>query len=97
MKCQPVKPGHISHYDYMGEIKFQPGKVGQFSAWYLFRFVYIFLVFLCKHVLSYVFIQPGWSETIAWENYIPTKWDPDSTKRESRLAGMKLSTCHRRI
>ena len=25
-----------------GEIKFQRGKVGQFSTWYLFRFVHIF-------------------------------------------------------
>ena len=34
-----------------GEIKFHPGKAGQFSTWYSFRFVYIFFsFFLCKHI-----------------------------------------------
>ena len=57
-KFQPVKPGYISHYDYMKEIRFHSGKVGQFFIWYLFTFVYIFLVFFCKHALSYFFIPP---------------------------------------
>ena len=37
-------------------IKFHPGKVGHFYTWHLFRFVHIFLFFLCKYVLNYFFI-----------------------------------------
>ena len=34
---------------------------------------------------------------IAWEILVPAKWDPGSTNEGSRLAGMKLFTCNRRM
>ena len=33
-----------------GKIKFHLGKVGQFSTWYLFRFVYIFFIKFYKDI-----------------------------------------------
>ena len=36
-------------------------------------------------------------EAITWENFDPAKWDPDSTKEGSRLAGMKIFLCNRRM
>ena len=34
------------------KINFRPGKVGQFSNWYLIRFASIFFwIFLCKHLI----------------------------------------------
>ena len=37
------------------EIKFHGNKAGQFSMYYFFRFVRIFLVFLWTHTLSYAY------------------------------------------
>ena len=37
------------------------------------------------------------AEAITWENFVPAKRDPSSTKEESRLARMKLFTCNRRM
>ena len=37
------------------------------------------------------------TEAITWENFVPAKWDPGSTKAGSRLAGMKLFPCNHRI
>ena len=53
-------------------IKFHPGRAGQFSTWYLFRFVQIFF---CKHVLNYFFIPLRWTEVITWGNFVPEKRD----------------------
>ena len=36
-------------------------------------------------------------EVIAWEILVPAKWDLGSTNEGSRLAGMKLFTCNRRM
>ena len=36
-------------------------------------------------------------EAIAWEILVPAKWDPGSTNEGSRLAGMNLFTCNRRM
>ena len=33
-------------------------------------------------------------EAITWENFVPAKRDPGSTKEASRLAGMKRFTCN---
>ena len=37
------------------------------------------------------------AEAITWENFVPAKRDHDSKKEGSRLAGMKLFTCNRRM
>ena len=37
------------------------------------------------------------AEAITWENFVPAKWDPGSTKEGSRLAGMKPFTCNRKV
>ena len=50
-------------------IKFHPGKVGHFYTWHLFRFVHIFLFFLCKYVLNYFFIPLKRIEAITWGNF----------------------------
>ena len=34
---------------------------------------------------------------VTWENFASAKRDPGSTKEGSRLAGMKLFTCNRRM
>ena len=43
------------------------------------------------------FVALSRTETITWENFIPAKRDPSSTKARSRLAGMKLFPCSHRI
>ena len=48
-------------------------------------------------VLNYVFIRLRWAETIPWENFLPTKQDPGSSKQGSGFTGMKLFTCNVRI
>ena len=37
------------------------------------------------------------AKAIAWENFVSAKRDPGSTKEGSRLVGMKLFTCNRKI
>ena len=37
------------------------------------------------------------TEAITWENFVPTKRDPGSTKAGSRLAGIKLFPCNHGI
>ena len=37
------------------------------------------------------------TETITWENFVPAKRDPGSSKAGSRLAGMKHFLCNHRI
>ena len=61
MKFQPVHPGQTSPFEYMEEIKFHAGKVGQFSTWYLFRFVYIFFKFFFVSMCSLTF-SSHWGE-----------------------------------
>ena len=47
-------------------------------------------------VLINFFIPLTRAEAITWENFVPAKRDPGSTKEVSRLAGMKLFKCNRR-
>ena len=47
--------------------------------------------------LTNLFIPLMRAEAITWENFILAKRDPSSTKEGSRLAGMKLFTCNRKI
>ena len=44
-----------------------------------------------------VFILVKRAEEIAWENFVSAKWGPRSTKKGTRLAGMKLFTCNCRM
>ena len=37
------------------------------------------------------------TEAITWENFVPAKQDPGSTKAGSRLAGIKLFPCNHRM
>ena len=37
------------------------------------------------------------AEAITWENFVPAKRDPGSTKEGPRFAGMKLLTRNRKI
>ena len=48
-------------------------------------------------VLLHFFISLRQAEAITWENFVPAKRDPGITKEESRLAGMKLSKCNRKM
>ena len=48
-------------------------------------------------VLINFFIPLRRAEAITWKNFVPPKRDPGSTKEGSRLAGMKLFTCNRRM
>ena len=50
-----------------------------------------------KLMLINIFIPFRRAEAITWENFVPTKWDPGSTKKRSSLAEMKLFTCIRKI
>ena len=53
-----------------------------------------------KNVLFNFFIPLRRAETITWRNFVPAKRDPgsrDPGKEGSRLAGLKLFTCNRRI
>ena len=50
------------------------------------------------NVLINFFILPRWTESITWQDFFPAiKRDPGSSKEESRLAGMKLVACNRRM
>ena len=48
-------------------------------------------------VLNNFFIPLRRAEAITWENLVPAKRDPGSTKEGSCLAGMNLFTCNRRM
>ena len=48
-------------------------------------------------VLINFFIPLRRADAITWKNFVPAKLDPSSTKEGSRLAGMKLFTCNRRM
>ena len=48
-------------------------------------------------VLINFFIPLRRAEAITWENFVPAKRDPGSTKEGSRIAGMKIFTCNRRM
>ena len=56
-----------------------------------------FYRFFQTDVLINFFIPPRRAEAITWKNFVPAKRDPGSTKEGSRLAGMKLFTCNRRM
>ena len=49
------------------------------------------------YVLINFFIPLRPAEAIKWENFVPAKMDPSSTKQGARLAAMKLFTCNRRM
>ena len=53
--------------------------------------------FFQTDVLINFFIPLRRAEAITWENFVPGKWNPGSTKEGSRLAGMKLFACNRKI
>ena len=69
-----------------GAIKFHPGKMGQFSTWYLFRYIHFFEKILCKYVLNYFFIPFRRAEMIAWEKFVPAKLVHGSTEEGFHLA-----------
>ena len=48
-------------------------------------------------VLINFFLPLRRTEVITWENLVPAKRNPGSTKEGSRLAGMKIFTCNRKI
>ena len=48
-------------------------------------------------VLINLFIPLRQAEAITWGNFVPAKRDPGCAKEGSRLAGMKLFTCNRRM
>ena len=48
-------------------------------------------------VLINFFIPLRRAEAITWKNFVLAKRDPGSTKEASRLGGMKLFTCNRRM
>ena len=48
-------------------------------------------MYFCKF-----FVALRWTEAITWENFVPAKRDPGSTKVGSRFAGMKLFPCNHR-
>ena len=48
-------------------------------------------------VLINFFIPLRRAEAITWKSFVPAKPDPGSKKEGSRLAGMKLFTCNRRM
>ena len=56
-----------------------------------------FYGFFQTDVLINFFIPLRRAEAIAWENLIQAKRDPDGSKVGTRLTGMKLFTCNRRI
>ena len=56
-----------------------------------------FYRFFQTDVLINFFIPSRRAEAITWKNFVPAKRDPGSTKEGSRLAGMKLFTCNRRM
>ena len=53
------------------------------------------MYFYAYFLISF-FIPPRQDEAITWENFVPAKRDPGSTKEGSRLAGMKRFTCNHR-
>ena len=57
----------------------------------------IFRLRFSTDVLIIFFIPLRRAEAITWENFVPAKRDPGSTKVGSRLAGMKLFPCNHRI
>ena len=56
-----------------------------------------FYGFFQTDVLINFFILLKRPEAITRENFVPAKRDPDITKEGSRLAGMKLFTCNRKM
>ena len=62
-----------------GKIRFPPGKAGQFSTWYLFRFVYI----------NYPLRR---TETITWENFVPAVQKRDPVLPGRNFSHVKLFT-----
>ena len=56
-----------------------------------------FFGFFQTVVLINFFVPLRRAEAITWENFLPVKRDPGSTKKGSRIAGMKLFTCNRKV
>ena len=53
----------------------------------------IFKLWIFSKLINF-FIPLRWVEAITWENFVPAKQNPSSTKEGSYLAGMKLFTCN---
>ena len=53
--------------------------------------------FFQTDVLINFFIPIRWAKAITWENFVPAKQDPGSTKEGSRFSGKKLFTCNHNI
>ena len=79
-----------------GEIKFHTGKVGKFSTGCFLDLFTFYFSFLLKALLNYFFIPLAQGEAITWENFVPSKRYPVSTKEGFHLAGKKLFKCNRR-
>ena len=56
-----------------------------------------FYGFFQTDVLINIFIPLRQAEAVTWENFVPGKRHPGSTKEGYRLAEMKLFTCNREI
>ena len=56
-----------------------------------------FYRFFQTDVLINFFIPLRRAEAITWENFVPGMRDLGSTKEGSRLVGMKLLACNRKI
>ena len=56
-----------------------------------------FYGFFQADVLINFYIPLRRAEAITWEHFVLAKRDPGRTKEGSRLAGMKLFTCNRKI
>ena len=56
-----------------------------------------FYGFFQTDVLINFFIPLRGAEAITWENFVPGMRDLGSTKEGSRLVGMKLLACNRKI
>ena len=80
MEFQPVQPGQISTYDYMGKSIFILARRDSFPLGIGLDFFTFFFIFLSKHVLHYIFTPLSWAEAITWENFVPARQDRGSTK-----------------
>ena len=54
-----------------GGVRFHPSKEWQFSIWYLYRFVYIFLWFSFVSMWYITFSSLKRAEAITWDNFVP--------------------------
>ena len=94
---QPVQPGQASIYDHMGKSNFIPARWESFPPGICLDLFTFYFSFLLKALLNHFFIPLTQGEKITWENFVPSKLYPVSTREGFHLAGKKLFTCNRRI